>query len=101
VPTASSARSPAGGRAVAVQADVAKPADVTRLFAEAKAAFGTLDVLVNNAGVYAFAPLEAITPAEYHRKFDLNVLGLILASQEAAQHFGTRGGTSSTSARRS
>jgi 3-oxoacyl-[acyl-carrier protein] reductase len=82
-----------GGRAVAVQADVANPEDVRRLFAEAKRAFGRLDVLVNNAGVYDFAPLEAITPEHYHRQFDLNVLGLILATQEAARHFGPEGGS--------
>src|SRR5881392_2045937 len=68
-----------GGRAVAVQADVARKADVERLFAEAKKAFGRLDVLVNNAGVYEFGPLAEITPEHYHRQFNLNVLGLILA----------------------
>jgi 3-oxoacyl-[acyl-carrier protein] reductase len=81
-----------GGRAVAVQADVAKPADVKRLFAEAKKAFGRLDVLVNNAGVYEFAPLENVTPEHFHKQFDLNVLGLILATQEAVKHFGPAGG---------
>jgi 3-oxoacyl-[acyl-carrier protein] reductase len=83
----------AGGKAVAVQADVAKPDDVRRLFAEAKKAFGRLDVLVNNAGVYDFAPLEAITPEHYHRHFDLNVLGLLLSTQEAVKHFGPQGGS--------
>jgi len=82
-----------GGRAVAVQADVAKPADIKRLFAEAKKAFGRLDVLVNNAGVYEFAPLENVTAEHFHRLFDLNVLGLLLASQEAARHFGPAGGS--------
>src|SRR6516225_8424614 len=82
-----------GGRAVAVQADVAKPADVRRLFAEAKKAFGQLDILVNNAGVYEFAPLEEVTPEHFHRQFDLNVLGLLLASQEAAKQFGAAGGS--------
>src|SRR5438309_1531934 len=77
-----------GGKAVAVQANVAKPADVRRLFAEAKKAFGRLDVLVNNAGVYEFAPLEEVTPEHFHKLFDLNVLGLLLASQEAVKHFG-------------
>ena len=81
----------AGGRAIAAQADVAKPGDIKRLFAEAKKAFGKLDVLVNNAGVYDFAPLEAITPEHYHKQFDLNVLGLILATQEAVKHFGSGG----------
>jgi 3-oxoacyl-[acyl-carrier protein] reductase len=82
-----------GGRAVAVQADLAKPADVRSLFSEAKKAFGTVDVLVNNAGVYEFAPLEEVTPEHFHKMFDLNVLGLILASQEAARQFGPAGGS--------
>jgi 3-oxoacyl-[acyl-carrier protein] reductase len=82
-----------GGRAVAVQADVAKQADIRRLFAEALRAFGRLDVLVNNAGVYEFAPLEEVTAEHFHKLFDLNVLGLILASQEAARHFGPAGGS--------
>ena len=82
-----------GGKAVAVQADVAKPADVRRLFAEAKRAFGRLDVLVNNAGIYEFAPLEEVTPEHFHKQFDLNVLGLMLASQEAVKHFGPAGGS--------
>src|SRR6266404_5265613 len=64
-----------GGRAIAVQADVAKPADIRRLFAEAKKAFGALDILVNNAGIYEFAPLDGVTPEHFHKQFDLNVLG--------------------------
>jgi 3-oxoacyl-[acyl-carrier protein] reductase len=82
-----------GGRAVAVGANVARQADIERLFAEAKKAFGRLDILVNNAGIYEFAPLEAITPEHFHKQFDLNVLGLILASQEAVKHFGPSGGS--------
>jgi 3-oxoacyl-[acyl-carrier protein] reductase len=82
-----------GGRAVAVQADVSKPADIKRLFAETKKAFGRLDVLVNNAGIYEFAPLEEVTAEHFHRQFDLNVLGLILASQEAVKYFGPAGGS--------
>ena len=83
----------AGGRAVAVQADVSKPADVERLFAASDKAFGgRLDVLVNNAGIYQFAPLEQVTPESFHKHFDLNVLGLILASQAAAKRFGDAGG---------
>jgi 3-oxoacyl-[acyl-carrier protein] reductase len=72
-----SAITAAGGRALALQADLSKPAEVSRLFAETKAAFGGLDILVNNAGVYAFVPLEAVTPEIFHRQFDLNVLGLL------------------------
>ncbi len=82
-----------GGKAVAVQANVAKQAEIERLFAETKKAFGRLDILVNNAGVYEFSPLEAITEEHFHKQFDLNVLGLILASQEAAKHFGPAGGS--------
>jgi len=81
-----------GGKAVAVQADVSKKADIDHLFAEAKKSFGQLDILVNNAGVFEFAPLEAITEEHFHRQFNLNVLGLILASQKAAEAFGTKGG---------
>src|SRR5205823_4480177 len=81
-----------GGRAVAVQANVAKQADIQRLFTEAKKAFGRLDVLVNNAGIYEFAPLENVTAEHFHKQFDLNVLGLILSSQEALKHFGPDGG---------
>jgi 3-oxoacyl-[acyl-carrier protein] reductase len=82
-----------GGRAVAIQANVAKPDDIKRLFAETKRAFDKLDILVNNAGVYEFAPLENVTPEHFHKQFDLNVLGLTLASQEAAKYFGTNGGS--------
>ena len=82
-----------GGRAIAVQANVAKHADVQRLFAEAKRAFGHIDVLVNNAGIYKFAPLEDVTPEHFHEMFDLNVLGLLLASREAVKHFGPTGGS--------
>jgi len=82
-----------GGKAVAVQANVAKPADIRRLFDEAKKAFGRLDVLVNNAGIYEFAPLESITAEHFHKLFDLNVLGLLLTTQEAARHFGPEGGS--------
>jgi 3-oxoacyl-[acyl-carrier protein] reductase len=82
-----------GGRAVAVQADLSKPADIGRLFAEAKKAFGRLDILVNNAGIYEFAPLEAVTVEHFHKQFDLNVLGLLLATQEAVKHFGPSGGS--------
>src|SRR5476649_1611981 len=82
-----------GGKAVAVQADVAKGADITRLFAETKKAYGKVDILVNNAGIYDFLPLEAITPEHFHKQFDLNVLGLILTTQEAVKHFPDAGGS--------
>jgi 3-oxoacyl-[acyl-carrier protein] reductase len=83
----------AGGEAVAVQGDVADSADVSRLFAEAQSAFGKLDILINNAGVFKFEPLEDITETEFHRQFNINVLGTILAAQEAVKHFGTEGGS--------
>ena len=73
-----------GGNAVAVQADVSKEKDIERLFAETKKAFGRLDILVNNAGVYEFSPLEGVTEGHFHKLFDLNVLGLVLTSKEAA-----------------
>jgi len=81
-----------GGKAIAVQANVADKAQIERLFVETKKAFGTLDILVNNAGIYEFAPLENVTAEHFHKMFDLNVLGLILASQEAVKHFGPAGG---------
>jgi 3-oxoacyl-[acyl-carrier protein] reductase len=82
-----------GGKALAVQADLANEPDVRRLFAETKKAFGRLDVLVNNAGVYEFLPLEQVTAAHYRRLFDLNVLGLVLATQEAVKLIGPDGGS--------
>jgi 3-oxoacyl-[acyl-carrier protein] reductase len=81
-----------GGKSIAVQGDMSKPEDIKRLFAEARTAFGRVDVLVNNAGVYEFLPLEQVTPEHFHKQFNLNVLGLILASQEAARQFGDAGG---------
>jgi 3-oxoacyl-[acyl-carrier protein] reductase len=82
-----------GGRAVAVQGDVAKAADVRRLFEETQRAFGTLDVLVNNAGVYQLEPIESVVEEAFHRQFNTNVLGPILAIQEAVKHFGPKGGS--------
>jgi 3-oxoacyl-[acyl-carrier protein] reductase len=82
-----------GGKAVAVQGDVSKEADVKRLFVETKQAFGAVDVLVNNAGVYAFQPIEEVTEAEYRREFDINVLGPLLATKEAVAHFNGKGGS--------
>jgi 3-oxoacyl-[acyl-carrier protein] reductase len=82
-----------GGKAVAVQGNVAKKAEVSQLFAATKKAFGKIDILVNNAGVYDFKPLEEVTESEFHREFNTNVLGLILATQEAVKHFGAEGGS--------
>ena len=81
-----------GGKAVAVRADVSKAADVKQLFAETQKAFGALDVLVNNAGVFQFDTLEAVTEAEFHREFDTNVLGTLLTIQEALKYFKPEGG---------
>ena len=83
----------AGGKAIAVQANVAKRADIVRLFAETIKAFGKVDILVNNAGVYEFLPLENITEEHFHKQFDLNVLGLLLTTQEAVKHIGPAGGS--------
>jgi len=83
----------AGGKAVAVQADMAKKADIERLFAEAEKAFGRLDILVNNAGIYEFAPLENVTEELFHKQFNLNVLGPLLAAQTAAKRFDSTGGS--------
>jgi 3-oxoacyl-[acyl-carrier protein] reductase len=82
-----------GGQAIAVQGDVAKKIDIERLFAATNKAFGRLDILVNNAGVYQFAPLEEVKENEFHREFNTNVLGLILATQEAVKYFGAEGGS--------
>jgi 3-oxoacyl-[acyl-carrier protein] reductase len=82
-----------GGQAIAVQADVAKQADVVRLFAEGQAAFGQLDILVNNAGLYRGAPVGEITEENFHVHFNLNVLGLIFATQEALKYIGPEGGS--------
>jgi 3-oxoacyl-[acyl-carrier protein] reductase len=82
-----------GGKAVAIQANVSKPADVERLFAETKKAYGRLDILINNAGVYEFSPLENVTDDHFHKHFNINVLGLILSAKEAAKLFGAEGGS--------
>jgi 3-oxoacyl-[acyl-carrier protein] reductase len=82
-----------GGKAVAIQADCSKTADIRRLFEESKRAFGALDILVNNAGVFDFAPLQEATEQEFHREFSTNVLGVITATQEAAKYFGPHGGS--------
>ena len=82
-----------GGKAIAVQANVAKKAEVERLFAEVTKAFGKIDVLVNNAGVYEFVPLEEVSEKQFHRMFDTNVLGMLLVTQEALKHFNSDGGS--------
>ena len=82
----------AGGKAIAVQADVSKKADIVRLLTETKNTFGTLDVLVNNAGIYSFGSLEEVTEESFHKQFGLNVLGLLLTTQESLKHFGEKGG---------
>ena len=81
-----------GGKAVAVQANVARKAEVERLFSAAKKAFGKVDILVNNAGVYDWSPIEEITEEQFHKHFDVNVLGLLLATQEAVKQFDSAGG---------
>jgi 3-oxoacyl-[acyl-carrier protein] reductase len=81
-----------GGKAIAVKANVAKKAEIERLFSATKKAFGRIDVLVNNAGVYDWSPLEEITEEQFHKHFDVNVLGLLLATQEAVKHFDSIGG---------
>jgi 3-oxoacyl-[acyl-carrier protein] reductase len=82
-----------GGKAVAIQGDVSKPDDIARLFKASKDAFGRLDILVNNAGIFNFSPLEEVTELAFHREFNTNVLGPILATQEALKHFGAEGGS--------
>jgi 3-oxoacyl-[acyl-carrier protein] reductase len=82
-----------GGKAVAVQGDFSKKEDIGKVFGEVKKTFGRLDTLVNNAGVYNFAPLDQVTAEEFHRIFNLNVLGLLLASKESLKYFGPEGGS--------
>jgi len=82
-----------GGKAIAVHANISQPKDIQQLFAKTKEAFGRVDILVNNAGVYEFASLDDVTPEQFHKMFDLNVLGLILASQQAVKYFPETGGT--------
>jgi len=81
-----------GGKAVAVQANVGEPDQVKKLISETIKAFQTIDILINNAGVYEFIPLENITPENFYKMFDINVLGLILVTQEAVKHFNKKGG---------
>ena len=81
----------AGGKAVAVKGDVAKAADAQAIADAAVKAFGRLDILVNNSGVYEFSPLEQITEEHYRKQFDVNVLGLLFTTQAAAKHMGQGG----------
>jgi len=83
----------AGGKAIAVGGDLTKPAEIERLVAETADALGPIDVLVNNAGVYEFSPLDTLTAEHFHRQFDLNVLGLLLVSQAAVRRFNPKGGS--------
>lgn len=83
----------AGGKAVAIQGDVTKKADVDHLFEETKATFGAVNVLVNNAGIYAFSPIEEMTEEHYHSQFNINVLGLLLVTQGAVKNFSENGGS--------
>ena len=82
-----------GGKAIAVQANVTKKAEVEQLFAKTQEVFSRLDILVNNAGIYEYLPIEDITEDHFYKQFDLNVLGLILTSQQAAKYFGSAGGS--------
>jgi 3-oxoacyl-[acyl-carrier protein] reductase len=82
-----------GGKAIAVQGDVSKQVDITRLFAETKKAYGKLNILVNNAGVYDLLPLENVSEEHFHKHFNLNVLGLLLATKEAVKLIGPEGGS--------
>ena len=83
----------AGGKAVAVQGDVSRKSDIERMFADTKKTFGRLDVLVNNAGIYEMGPLEQVTEEHFHKQFNLNVLGLLLTTQEALKYFSPDGGS--------
>lgn len=83
----------AGGKATAIQADLSNSADVERLFNQTKDTFGPVDVLVNNAGVYKFQSVDSVTEDEFHRQFNTNVLGPILAIRESSKHFGPNGGS--------
>lgn len=82
-----------GGKAIAVQANMSNPEDIKRLFSEAAKKFGKVDILVNNAGIYEFTPIDTLTPEQFHKIFNINVLGLMLATKEAVKHFGEKGGS--------
>jgi 3-oxoacyl-[acyl-carrier protein] reductase len=82
-----------GGKAVAVHGNLAKPEEIKGVIEASNKAFGAIDILVNNAGVYEFAPIDAITPEHFHKQFNLNVLGLLLVTQEALRGFSDKGGS--------
>lgn len=82
-----------GGKAIAIQADMSQSADVKRLFDEAKSAFGAIDILVNNAGLAVFEMIDDLTEEAFHKQFNLNVLGYLLASQQAVKHMSEQGGS--------
>ena len=82
-----------GGKAVAVHGNLSKPEEIKNVVEATKKALGAIDILVNNAGVYEFAPLDAITPEHFHKQFNLNVLGLLLATQETVRAFSDKGGS--------
>ena len=82
----------AGGKAISVQGDVSKAADIARLFEETKSAFGALDILVNNAGIYQYAPIEEVSAESFHQQFSINVWGSLLAIQASLKLFGDKGG---------
>jgi len=83
----------AGGKAVAVQANVANPDAIGPLVQTVAKEFGPIDILVNNAGIYEFGPIENVTPEHFHKQFDVNVLGLLLTTQAALKHFNPNGGS--------
>jgi 3-oxoacyl-[acyl-carrier protein] reductase len=82
-----------GGKAIAVQGDVSKESDITRLFEETTKAFGAVDILVNNAGVYKFGAIEEVNAEDFHAQFNTNVLGLLLSTQGALKNFNADGGS--------
>ena len=83
----------AGGKAIAVQANVADPDTIGPLVARVAKELGPISILVNNAGIYEFGPIEAVTPEHFHKQFNVNVLGLLLTTQAALKHFDPKGGS--------
>ena len=83
----------AGGKAIAVQANVADPDSIGPLVETVAKQLGPISILVNNAGIYDFAPIEAVTPEHFHKQFNVNVLGLLLTTQAALKHFNPKGGS--------